>query len=436
MRKISRLFSTFLMLCLLLGASGIDTHARQRDAERPLPGVTWLPVGADDVVTFTDGMGVDRQSTVLPSNSGGFLLVYSRFEQGDMDTSRLMIVTSKRGNTVSPPSPMAFGNRVEDAPAFITIADGTWLYFASSDQDLSNIKLWRASIMDGTFGSSQRLADIEGLRKLNQWPRWVSAGDEVLVTFRGRGSAPTWLRLSKGVTPGESVALIPEGVAYPRVVPMQRKGCFFSYQRPPEGGYMATWYRVSRDCLSWSSSIELSRPKPPNKPDVHDAYALPRRDGGVDVYYVYPSYKGKGARFPVGFDLYRRSVMADGTAGPEQLLTERARFNPFAPAAHRLTDGTILVTFSDIQENGENGVKRANLTLFKLRTDAPPPAREGLNKPSHIVDPAPAGAPRPGEDAAGGQCRSDLVRPVVASGHDGGCHDHPCTQIDQDQEGN
>jgi hypothetical protein len=130
---------------------------------------------------------------------------------------------------------------------------------------------------------------------------------------------------------------------------------------------------VSPDCASWSPSFELSPPRPPNKPDVHDAYALPRADEGVDVYYVYPSFKGEGAKFPVGFDLYRRSVMVDGRIGPEELLTERVQFNPFAPSAHRMPDNTILVSFSDIQEYGESGVSRAHLTLFRLETDAPAP---------------------------------------------------------------
>ena len=286
-----------------------------------------------------------------------------------------MTLASGHGDTVSSPNPLTFDNPVEDAPAFMDAADGAWLYFASSDEDLNSIKLWRARVVDGSFDRPQRLADIDGLDRLVQWPRWVGAGDDVLVTFRGPEVIPTWLRLDKGVTPGAPVLMGSRKAAYPRVVPMQGGGCFFSYQRPPEDGYMATWYQVSRDCQSWSSPTELSHPKPPNKPDIHDAYALPRSDGGVDVYYVYPSFKGEGVRFPVGFDLYRRSVTMDGSAGPEQLLTDRSGFNPFAPSAHRLADGAVLVTFADIQENGKEGegVTRANLTLFRLPGDAPLP---------------------------------------------------------------
>lgn len=118
----------------------------------------------------------------------------------------------------------------------------------------------------------------------------------------------------------------------------------------------------------------LPRQAPPGKPVVHDAYALTTLDEGVDIYYVYPSRKGPGAKVQVGFDLYRRAVMLDGSLGAEERLTERDDFNPFAPTAHRLPDGTILVTFSDILASGESGVSSA-LLAFKLARDAPAPDR-------------------------------------------------------------
>src|SRR5690606_12840897 len=155
-------------------------------------------------------------------------------------------------------------------------------------------------------------------------------------------------------------------------------GCFFSYQRPPEGGYMATYVSVSKDCAKWSPPVPIAWPDAPNLPDVHDAYALPRQDAGVDLYYVYPSFKGDDAGFRVGFDLYRRAIGVDGTFGPEQLLTERKEFFPFAPSAHRLADGSVLVTFSDIEATGPEGVSSAVISAFVLGSDAPAPPAKAL----------------------------------------------------------
>jgi len=357
--------------CLVIDSGQAGTPAQQAPEARALPRPGGLPVGERDVWASSMNIGVDRQAAVASLASGGFVLFYSRYQHGDIDSSQLWQAWSLDGRSVSAPTRLSFGGEVEDGPAVVSSNGKGWLYFASSNASLAPIYLWRARI-DGTrLASPQRLSDAAGLHRLGQLPRWVGAGQDVMLTFRGDEAGPQWQRWPGGDKAGVSIWLGSGRVAYPRVVPMGKGGCFFSYQRPPKGGYMATHYKVSRDCLTWSEPVELSPAKAPNKPDVHDAYALPRQNGGVDVYYVYPSFKGKEARFPVGFDLYRRSVANDGSLGPEQLLTDRIHFNPFAPSAHRLSDGSVLVSFSDIQENGEKGVARAQLTLFRLDRDAP-----------------------------------------------------------------
>ncbi len=358
-------------LCSLLSSARADSA---ETTGRLQPAIRDLPAGRADVLSFAEGSGVDRQPTLTTLPDGGFVLVHSRYERGDMDSSSLRMVTSTDGNAISGADELAFGGEVEDAPSFVTTPGSTWLYFASGDADLGNATLWRSRLAgDGSFSPPERLADVPGLRRLTQWPRWVDTGPDLFLTFRGERSRPYWLRLVDGQAQGAPLPLAPFGVAYPRVVPMADNGCFFSYQRPPDGGYMATYFSVSPDCSRWSPPAALSWPAPPGKPDVHDAYALARLDGGVDVYYVYPSRKGPGARFQVGFDLYRRAVMPDGSLGVEERLTARDEFNPFAPSAHRFPDGTILVTFSDILANGDNGVSSARLALFKLAHDAPAP---------------------------------------------------------------
>ena len=370
--KFRRLAAKAIIFGLLLPS--IQAQGGEIQVRLPPP-VEALPVGKAGVLSFfEEGGGVDRQATLAHLPGGGFVLVYSRYEQGDMDSSRLWMVASDDGNAFSGPRPLTFGDEVEDAPSVITTQGGTWLYFASGGNDLANIRLWRSRMTAGAaFSPPERLADVPGLTRLVQWPRWVDVGEGMFLTFRGERSRPHWLRLKEGSEQDEPSPLLSFAAAYPRVVPMSGHGCFFSYQRPPDDGYMATYFSVSPDCSSWSAPVPLSWPDPPGKPDVHDAYALERLDGGVDVYYVYPSRKGPEARFEVGFDLYRRAVMPDGSIGVEERLTARDELNPFAPSAHRLADGAILVTFSDIHETGNHGVSSAGLALFKLTRDAPVP---------------------------------------------------------------
>lgn len=354
---------------MLLG--GMPTVAGQ-DAERLRPPTGNLPVGSADVYLFGDGNGVDRQPAYAPLPDGGFVLVYSRYERGDIDSSGLRIAVSTDGSAISSDLPLATNGDVADAPALVTTDDGTWLYFATSDRSLEGIELWRSRMVGTTFAPPERLADVPGLERMVQWPRWVDTGPGVLLTFRGIGAGPAWVAFESGERVGPPRTLAPFAVAYPRVVPMTGGGCFFSYQRPPDGGYMATYYSVSPDCAEWSEPAPIAWPDPPGKPDVHDAFALPRQDAGVDVYYSYPSRKGHDARFDVGFVLYRRAVMPDGTLGPEEQLTDRDAFEPFAPTAHRRPDGTILVSFSDIQARGDVGVSAARMALFALSRDAAP----------------------------------------------------------------
>ena len=339
------------------------------------PAFAQAPVVAVPVVPSSQpGEGVDRQAAYAPLPGGGFVLVYSRYERGDIDSSVLRVAVSSDGSTISRDEPLTFGGAIEDAPSFVTTGDDTWLYFASGDEDGETIELWRSRVTGTAFAAPERLPDVPGLERLAQWPRWVDVGDEVFLTFRGRKSKPSWIRLQDGVPQGDPHPVGPGAVAYPRVVPMTGGGCFFSYQRPPDGGYMATYFSVSDDCTGWSPPEPLSWPDAPHKPDVHDAFALPRLDAGVDVYYVYPARKGPDARFDVGFVLYRRAVMPDGRMGPEEQLTERDAFEPFAPTAHRQPDGSILVTFSDIHATGANGVSSACMTFFELASDAAAPA--------------------------------------------------------------
>lgn len=328
------------------------------------------PVRPDDVYFPHREAGVDRQAAYAPLTDDGFVLVYSRYERGDIDTSTLRVAVSIDGKVVASDRRLNVPGEVADAPSFVTTDDGTWLHFASSAPGLEGIQLWRSQLVGTTFGPPERLADVPGLERMVQWPRWVDTGPGVFLTFRGIGSGPAWVPFENGERPGPARTLAPFAVAYPRVVPMTGGGCFFSYQRPPDGGYMATYFSVSPDCTGWSEPMPIAWPDPPGKPDVHDAYALPRQDKGVDLYYSYPSRKGAGARFEVGFVLYRRAVMPDGTLGPEEQLTDRDAFEPFAPTAHRQPDGTILVTFSDISARGDVGVSAARMAWFELSRDA------------------------------------------------------------------
>jgi hypothetical protein len=147
-----------------------------------------------------------------------------------------------------------------------------------------------------------------------------------------------------------------------------------SHQRPEEDGHMATWLQFSEDGNAWSEPEPLFWPDPPRRPEVHDAFALPRADHGVDVYYIHAANRGTAVAPRGAFDLYRRAIFGPGRFGPVQQLTAPDGIEPLAPTAHRLASGAVLVGFADIlaRKTGETGyVVESQLVLFRLPGDAP-----------------------------------------------------------------
>jgi hypothetical protein len=112
--------------------------AKARDGTRSSripPAAEAIPVRKADVLSFSGGEGVDRQPALAPLPNGGFILVSSSYSGGDMDASTLHTLVSSDGSTVSEPSALNFGGKAEDAPAFITTPQGSWLYFVSSENE-------------------------------------------------------------------------------------------------------------------------------------------------------------------------------------------------------------------------------------------------------------------------------------------------------------
>lgn len=153
----------------MLPASGMDAGNRLH------PSVQALPAGRTDALSLGEGNGVYRQPTLVTLSGGGFMLVYSRHERGDMDSSSLRVVVSTDGSAISDSIPLAFGGEVEDAPSLVTTQDGTWLYFASDDGSLESIKLWPSRLVGESLFSSGQAGGCTG----------SSAPDSVAALGRG-----------------------------------------------------------------------------------------------------------------------------------------------------------------------------------------------------------------------------------------------------------
>ncbi len=98
--------------------------------------------------------------------------------------------------------------------------------------------------------------------------------------------------------------------------------------------------------------------------NVHDASVTTRADGGADLYYL-------RAASPSGLSVHRRSLRADGSLGPEQLVTSPSVGHVEKPQARRLPDGRLGLSFAR-RTPGETGEATFDLAFAVLAGDAPP----------------------------------------------------------------
>jgi hypothetical protein len=324
-----------------------------------------LPLGRDDALAVGLPGRNDKQAAAYFASSGSFVLVYQSGVGLELSDLALFEVRSD-GSTVSEPRRLALVDKpLTASPSIVSKGSQSWLYFVAGDSLDAVPQVWKAEVSVGGVHAAQQLPAIPFLRKASGWPQWTNASGRTYVSFRGPGSRPYFGAYSSdGVSQPEK--LIDVAAAYVRVTAATGGGWILNFQRKPSGTNTLTYAAFSEDGITWGAPVSIANPEPPNWPDVHDAFALPRIDRGVDVYYCYPTPK---KRVRGAFNLYRRAII-DNVVGPEQLLTEVEEFDPYSPTAHRMPDGTVLVTFSNIESDNQ-GVTSAQLHLAKLLEDAP-----------------------------------------------------------------
>lgn len=345
-----------------------ETPAHDSSNARPIPLVRDLPLMPGDSLAVGLPGRVDLQGTLHGDPGGGFTLVFSSGVGVDLDDLQLYASTSSDGIHVGPTERLPLVERpIVASPAFVRVGQSAWLYVATGDSLQDAPEIWRSAFEGGRFFAPERMPGIPELTRVTGWPQWVVHGDRLVVSFRNRRSRPYW-DMHVPELPAQPRQIEDIGAAYVRVVPMTGGGWLLSYQRPAEEKRFLTYVRISADGEEWSPAEPVSLPQPPDQANVHDAYALPRLDRGVDLYYSYP-VSPEGER-PRGFTLFRRAVLGPGRFGPEQRLTDPAHFHAYASSAHRLHDGSVLLTFSNIL-SGSGWVSEAQRHLVRLPDDAP-----------------------------------------------------------------
>ncbi len=356
-----------LLLALGCGEPSAPSDAGLADAARAdaavdagfeglrIPEPEALPIGELDAIRFGPGLQIDVASVFSLEETGAVTLAFETFT-GDFAYAELWAVRSRDGRGFPIPRPLDFTEHaLEASPSFV----GTTLYFVGADDLASAPVIYR-----GAIGLPEPLPAVPGVASLLSWPRLYAWGDRVALAFRDGASRPM---LATGDDPeslGAPVLVGPETGGAMAALGVFGDGTLaYAYQHPEGAEPMVSFVRRSSDGVSFTEPVRVTDASS----NVHDAALVPRSDGGLDLYYIYPGASG--------FVLHRRALTPDGRMGAEEQVTADGAGEPSKPSGVRLPSGRVLVAWADIAERHPTTGEptRQDLVLASLPAEAAPP---------------------------------------------------------------
>lgn len=340
-----------------------------------------LPLTNDDIhrVEHPEGMQI-LSAIITPKES--LTLIYDHFYNYDMKAGELRYSQLKLTPTSilsSKPMTLEFEDNkpvnFRTGVSSIKINNVEWLYFVESDTTYFK----PASLYRAQWGSNNKLVN----RQLLSLPTTVAAGSapkwyllnngKVALVYRSKpysGCCKLLFSLSNDGLNFDSPVEIGSGGAMPALAMFSSNELIYTFQtrfvskimssKQQQKSGMRTHFRLSsNDGANWGDPIPITT----RVEGVHDASPIQRRDGNVDVYYSSIDSQENDV-----FSLWRRCVSTAGKLGPEELVVDKKFGNIAKASLHRLSDGSLLLTFVEQGEVYSEGDH--NLHVAKIPSDA------------------------------------------------------------------
>jgi len=321
---------------------------------RTLPPPAALPLTEESLLRLGADGAMDV-NVALCRRGDGFVIAWDRFDAA-FTASKIFSATSRDLRGTTEPAALSLGTEALVAnPSCV----GNHMYFTRAAA-LGG----RAAIVRVPVGATATEAvSVAEVSSTLSWPRFAAWGARTIVAFRDRDSAPKLAISEDGLGFGAAVAVGPPG-ALANAAGLGGGALLFSYQRGVDVRPMVSFFRISSDGVTFTPEAPVTA----SSPNVHDTSALPRADGGVDLYYIYPTGR-------TGFTLFRRAVSAAGDLGAEEMVTTPGLGEPSKPVAARAGDGTVLLAYADIvaRDTKTGEPIRQVLTVARLQRDAQAP---------------------------------------------------------------
>lgn len=120
---------------------------------------------------------------------------------------------------------------------------------------------------------------------------------------------------------------------------------------------MRSHFRLSKNNGDyWGEAIPITT----RVQEVHDASPIQRIDGLVDLYYSSIDNPHENS----SLSLWRRCVSTSGKLGPEELVVDKSFGNVAKVSPHRLSDGSLLLTFVEqgkVYSAGDHNIHAAQI---------------------------------------------------------------------------
>ena len=301
-----------------------------------------MPVTLDRIVRVDGPPGMDLEAELMTSGEGTVLIhehASPDFSVAELRYSTLHVaksgkITFTQPRATEPRSRLS----IRTSASVVVRRDGNWLYFVEAAGLRSEAIAVRAQIENGELKRIQPLRLRAPIKAIN-WPEWLPLPDgrvalayrnteAVLIAFSDDGvvfSDPQKVSERPGSVP--KIAHFPDG----RIV--------FSFQQGPMEA-KTSFVRISNPKgHKWGERILVSE----GNPNVHNTMPVMRKDGLIDLYYLVPPPGWHG------FALWRRCLGADGSLGNAQQVVVKEFGNLLEPAAHRLPDDRLLLTFNELR---------------------------------------------------------------------------------------
>lgn len=289
--------------------------------------------------------------SALIQNKDTSTLVYESWKgyemnKGDLHYSKLKVLNEKiEFDTAKVVLPNK-NTSIRSSVSHIIIDGIDWLYFIESNGFKSDAIAYRAKLKDSALVEREKIS-LETTLSPSSNARWhVMNNNNVALVYTGKQCCKLYFSISNDGVKFETPRYIGNTGFMPYLSSFSDGKLLYLFQKSfrsskekPNGKpiYITkSHFRISNNYgQTWSEYTPISL----TDDTVHDAKAILRHDGNIDIYYVYPIQEGKG------LSLWRRCISNDGELGNEELVVQHDFGNIAKPSIHRLDKGEILVTF-------------------------------------------------------------------------------------------